>query len=235
MHPASRTLPPGRRYQPEPRGALRERPRYDRRGDSSCVPRPATSGPGRHACVGGRRHRERGLRRAPRPGRSTRARASGSADLGDGPLQLPMHLLHAGRGLRPRLRIPPPFGGPHLRGDPTGGRDCRGARSPEAPDHRRRAAGPARLARPHRDARRAAHARRGAGGPDAHDERLGARSSRPAPRRGGARTDHGLARFARRRDLPADERCRLPGLARPRRDRTRPATPASPRSRSTWS
>ena len=60
----------------------------------------------------------------------------------------------------------------------------RRARRREAPDHRRRAARPARPAGPHRDARGAPPARRRAARPDADDERIrAAAAGRAAPRR----------------------------------------------------
>ena len=46
------------------------------------------------------------VRRAARAAGPVRARAAGPADLGHGPLQLPLPVLHAGGGVRARLRVP---------------------------------------------------------------------------------------------------------------------------------
>ena len=176
MQSARRTLPAGRRYQPEPRDTLRQRPRYDRR-----VTHPASHG-----------------KRLPYPG-DAHASAGGMAPNAafDG---RPGLLDRRGRALRD-LRISVTdrcnFRCTYCMPAEVFGRDY--AFLPhsevltyeeirrlagiavdlgvaEAPDHRRRAARPPRAARPHRDARRAAHARRGAGGP---------RRSRPTARRSG--------------------------------------------------
>ena len=163
-----------------------------------------------------------------------RPRAARPPDLGHGPLQLPLPLLHAGRGVRARLRVPA-----------RARRCCRSRRSrgsraifvglgrPQAPDHRRRAARPPRPAGAHRPARAAPHGRRRAGRPHADDQRVRAAGARGAARRGRPAADHRQPRLARRRGVRRDERRRLPGRrgcstgSRPR------ARPASRRSRST--
>ena len=172
-----------------------------------------------------------------RPGRARppRPAAARPPDLGHGPLQLPLHVLHAEGGLRPRLRVPAARRGPELRGDRAAGAGLRRARRREAADHRRRAARPARPAGPRRDARRAPDAGRRAARPDADDERL-----RPAGRSPRPLADAGLRRVTVTLDslddaTSGDERRRLPGRARSSTGSPPRARPASGRSRSTWS
>ena len=95
------------------------------------------------------------LRWAPRRDRHARSSAARPAHLGDRPLQLPLHVLHAEGDLRSRLRVPAEGPGPELRGDRAAGPGLRRAGRREAADHRRRAARPARPAGSDRDARRA--------------------------------------------------------------------------------
>ena len=63
--------------------------------------------------------------------------AARPADLGHGPLQLPLHVLHAQGGLRARLRVPAARPGPDVRGDRARGPGLRRARRREAAHHRR--------------------------------------------------------------------------------------------------
>ena len=70
------------------------------------------------------------------PGRHVRPRRRRPADLGHRPVQLPMHLLHAGRG----SRVAPEARDPDLRGAHAAARDLRGARGALAQGHGRRAA-----------------------------------------------------------------------------------------------
>ena len=91
----------------------------------------------------------------------------------------------------------------------------------EAAHHRRRAARPARPADAHRRARGHPPARRRRGGPHAHDERVRPARARAAAGRRRPEAGDGQPRLARRRDVRGDERHRLPGGARPRRDRRR--------------
>ena len=153
--------------------------------------------------------------------RPPRAAPPRPADLGHRPVQLPLHLLHAEGGLRPGLRVPAPGPGPDASRRSTGwpGRSSRGRG--EAPDHRWRAARPARPAGPDRDAGRAAYAGRLARRPDPDDERLRPPSARAGPPGGRAPAGDGQPRLARRGDVPGDERGRVPGGERPRRDRRR--------------
>ena len=81
------------------------------------------------------------------------------------------------------------------------------------PPHRRRAARAPRRRAPDRDARGARRR------PDADDERLAAAAEGAGARGRGPHARHREPRLARRRDLPGDERRRLPGRARARRDR----------------
>ena len=82
--------------------------------------------------------------------RPARAR---SADLGHGPLQLPLRLLHAEGGLRPRAPIPAAPRAPHVRGDRARRARVRRPRGAQAPHHRRRAAPPPRPRAADRQAR----------------------------------------------------------------------------------
>ena len=76
------------------------------------------------------------------------------AHLGHRPLQLPLHLLHAARGVRRELQVPAARRDPQLRGDRAPGAHLRRPGREEDPPHRRRAAAAARPAGPGRDARR---------------------------------------------------------------------------------
>ena len=148
-------------------------------------------------------------------------RAARPADLRHGSLQLPLPVLHARGGLRARLRVPAARRDPAFEEIERAGRGLRWARRPQAAHHRRRADGPPRPDRPDRDARGAPDARRRAARPGADDERLGAAGARAAARGCRPASGHRLPRLARRRDVPADERRRLPGREGPRRDRRR--------------
>ena len=123
-----------------------------------------------------------------------------------------------------------------LRGDRAAGPGVRRARRREAPASpaASRSSGAtcrvliamlAAIRRPDGDAAR----------PDPHDERLRAAAAGRAARGGRAAAGHGQPRLARRRDVPRDERRRLPGGQGPRRDRGGRGGRARRRSRSTWS
>ena len=159
-------------------------------------------------------------------------------------VQLPLRLLHAARGVRAGPRLPAARRDPGLRGDRTRRPRGRRARGAQGPAHRRRAA---RAARP-RGAGRAPRADRRHRRPDADDERLAARGSRRSTGRGRARTASRSASTRSTTRRSADERRRLPGVARPRRHRRRggrraradqdqrghPARPATSTRSSTW-
>ena len=160
-------------------------------------------------------------------GRHVRARGGRPAHLGDRPLQLPLHVLHAGRG----ARLAPQGGDPDLRGAHPPPAAVRGPRGAIAQGHRRRADGPSR------PARRSLGMFRDAG-PDL-DISITTNGvlldpTRGAPGRGGRRPRHRVVRFAappslRRHDPPGRARegaARACALPRPR---------ASRRSRSTAS
>ena len=124
-------------------GALARRrrrpPRRARRRPSGLVARPGPGAdrkprPGRPARVGcGREPR-------PRPPRHARTTHPRPADLGDGPMQLPLRVLHAAGGVRPRAPVPAPLRDPLLRGDRPSRRHLpRPRRAQAAPDGRRAA------------------------------------------------------------------------------------------------
>src|SRR5579864_588892 len=80
-----------------------------------------------------------------------RARRRRSPDLDHRPMQLPLHLLHAGRG----AEVAQAGRDPPLRGDHAPGQDLRRAlRSPHHTDHRRGAARPGQGRRARRDDQR---------------------------------------------------------------------------------
>ena len=141
----------------------------------------------------------------------------GSPHLGHRPLQLPLRLLHAEGGLRPRLSVPPPRRAPDLRGDRAPRPDVRRPGRREDPHHGRGTAAAPRSRDPAGDAGRDPGRR-----PDADDERrpAGAQGAGAQGRR--TRAHHGQPGLARRRDLPHDERRRLPGRARACRHRRGP-------------
>ena len=60
--------------------------------------------------------------------RHSRTAAPRPAHLGHRPLQLPLHLLHAEGGVRPRLRVPAPRAAADVRGDRAAGAAVRGRR-----------------------------------------------------------------------------------------------------------
>ena len=153
----------------------------DARSELRALPR-RPSRRGRRAV--GRPRPDRAPRRLRRPAGAAGPVRAGPArppDLGHGPLQLPLPLLHAGRGVRARLRVPAARGGPVVRGDRAARDDLRRPRGPQAPDHRRRAARPPQPAGAHRLPRAAPDGRRRAGRPHADDQRL--RAARPSRRR----------------------------------------------------
>src|ERR671935_1378528 len=113
--------------------------------------------------------------------------------VGHGQVQLPLHVLHAGRG--PRMAAE--AGGAELRGDRTARARARAHGRARGAADGRRAARPARPPRARADARR--RARRGR--PLADDERRPARPARGAARRGRAEADQRLARLAQPRPL----------------------------------
>ena len=156
-----------------------------------------------------------------RPGRRgpVRARAARPADLGHRPVQLPLPVLHAGRGLRARLRVPAPRPGADVRGDRAARAGLRRPRGRQAPDHRRRAAGPAGPAGARSRALGDPGSGRRAGRPHAHDQRLRAPAAGRAPGARRAAADHGERGLARRRHGPRDERRGLPDRQGARRDR----------------
>ena len=120
------------------------------------------------------------LRRPTRTDRHARPGDARPAHLGHRPLQLPLHLLHAQGGLRADYAFLPRDQVLSFEEIERRRPDLRRARRREAADHRRRAARPARSARPDRDARRAPTTRRRRARPDADDQRLGAaRAGRP--------------------------------------------------------
>ena len=83
----------------------------------------------------------RGLRcRDGAAARQARPPARDPAHLDHRPLQLPLRLLHAEGGLRPRPRLPRAQGAAELRGDRARRRRLRGARRAHRADHGRRAA-----------------------------------------------------------------------------------------------
>jgi cyclic pyranopterin phosphate synthase len=140
-------------------------------------------------------------------GRPSDASGTRPAHLGHRPLQLPLRLLHAEGGLRPRLRVPAAsellsfeeierlarlfvaLGVREAPASPAASRSC-------AADLEQAVALLARS----RTAR-----------PDADDQRLAARPKAQALADGRAAPRHGQPRLARRRDVPRDERRRLPG------------------------
>ena len=106
-----------------------------------------------------------------------------------------------------------------VRGDRAGRPRVRRARGREAADHRRRADSCGGTCRTSsrcwpRCGRATATAR-----PDPDHQRLRPARARPAARRRGPASGDGQPRLARRRGLRRDERHRLPGRARARRDR----------------
>ena len=137
--------------------------------------------------------------------------AARSAHLRDGSLQLPLRLLHAEGGVRPRLQVHGPQGAPHLRGARAARARIRLLRGGEDQDHGRRAVAPPRR----RASRRAT---RGDRGPrrDADDERRPLATEGRGPRRGRPAAHHGQPRLARRCNVSQHERRRLSRLARAR-------------------
>src|SRR5919201_60848 len=132
------------------------------------------------------------------------------AGVGHGQVQLPLHVLHAGRG--PRMAAE--AGGAELRGDRTARARARAHGRARGAADGRRAARPARPPRARADARR--RARRGR--PLADDERRPARPARGAARRGRAEADQRRSRLAQPRPLHRADttRCARPGPARAR-------------------
>ena len=107
-------------------------------------------------------------------------RAARPAHLGHRPLQLPLRLLHAEGGLRPRLPVPAARRAADLRGDRAPRARLRRPRRREDPPHRRRAAAAPQPRAAGRDARATRRPR-----PHAHHQRLAAREegARAARRR----------------------------------------------------
>ena len=144
--------------------------------------------------------------------RQTRPARAGSPHLGHRPLQLPLRLLHAQGGLRQAVRVPAPRAAADVRGDRAADAHVRRHGRREAAHHGRRAARAPRRRRADRAPRGSPrHPRR-----HADDERLAAGAHGPAPGGCGSEPRDGLARLARRRDVPRDERRRLPGRRRAR-------------------
>ena len=207
--------------------------------------RTAVSRP--HCAIAGRRPSVRGYhgprwQRARRfDGRPGPTDTLGRADarpahLGHRPVQLPVHVLHAQGGLRAGLRVPA-----------AATRSCASrrssgslARSSALGVEKLRITGGEPLVRrdlPDLIAMLAAIRRPDGGALDLTLTTNGSAlrgAGRPLGRRRPA-ARHGQPRLARRRGLRGDERDRLPGRARARRDRRRHRGRASPRSRSTWS
>ncbi len=133
--------------------------------------------------------------------------------LGHRPLQLPLPVLHAGRG----AALARAGGDPQLRGDRAPGRPARRAGDRGRPPHRRRAAGPPPAPAPGGDA----EAGRGDPRPLADHQRLPARAPGRCPGRGGDRPGQRLDRLPAARPLLPAHPPRRPaaGAARARRDR----------------
>ena len=148
------------------------------------------------------------LERARPPGRSSRPAAARPAHLGHRPLQLPLHLLHAARGVRRRLPVPAARGPADLRGDRPPRAALRRHRRAQDPAHRRRTAAAARPGA----AGGAAGPLPRAGRPDADHQRR--RCSRPQGRAlaaAGLGPRHRQPRLAGRRGLrPAERRGHVP-------------------------
>ena len=157
-----------------------------------------------------RRCRVRWTARLDRP---VRTRPPGPPYLRHRPVQLPMRLLHAGRGLRARLRLPAALAGPGLRGGRQAGCDLRRAGRAQAPDHRRRAPRATRPAGAHRVAGAAEDGRWRAGRSHADHERVRTPTPGGSPRGRGPAARHRQPRLARRRGVRGDERRGLPGGA----------------------
>ena len=159
------------------------------------------------------------LRRPARAAGPVRAGAARPPDLGHRPLQLPLPVLHARGGVRPRLRLPPARRGAVVRGDRAPRVDLRRPRRPQAADHRRRAARPPRPAVARRPPRAAADDGRRSGRPHADHQRLRAPGARRAAGRRRPAAHHRQPRLPRRRRVRPDERRRLPGVQGARGDR----------------
>ena len=154
---------------------------------------------------------------APRP---ARAPARDAARLGHRPVQLPLRLLHAEGGLRPRVRVPRAQAScsrsKSSRASPASSRSL-GVRTVRItggePLVRRNVEHLVELLAaidtPNGDKLELALTTNGS---VARAEGRGPRRRRPEPR-------HGQPRLARRRGVPRDERRRLPGAAGPRGDR----------------
>ena len=158
------------------------------------------------------------------------AAGAGPADLGHGPLQLPLRLLHAEGGLRPRLRSSSP------RASCSRSRRSRASRASSSACgvEKIRLTGGEPLVR--RDLETLVGACwRGSTGCDltltTNGSLLAAQGRRPLAGRGPA-ARHGQPRLARRRRLPRHERRRLPGRARARGHRRRARGRPRARSRS---
>src|SRR6266581_7030986 len=136
-----------------------------------------------------------------------RAQAARPAHLGHRPLQLPLHLLHAARRVRPRLRVSPEERFAELRGDRAAGARFQRPRGRENPPDRRRASTAQEPRAPDRDARRHSGDRS-----HAHHQWLGAREKSARPEGGGPHPRHGQPRLAGRDGIPQDERRRLSRL-----------------------
>ena len=177
------------------------------------------------------------IRRPPRPDRYPRSGGARPAHLGHRPVQLPLHVLHAQGDLRAGLRVPAARPGPDASRRSSGVarvvRRRSASRSCGSPAASRSSGATCRAS-----SRCSPTIRRPDGG--ALDLTLTTNGSalrapgRPA-RRGRPAARHGQPRFARRRGLRGDERDRLPGRPRARRDRRRHRGRVWRRSRSTWS
>ena len=134
--------------------------------------------------------------------RSLRAAAARPPHLRHRPLQLSLQLLHAARGLRPGLPVPPARRTAHLRGDHAAVAHLRRARRREDASHRRgtdSSAGPP--IRSSQASTRFPASRTSRSRPTALSS---ARRRSAGGRRAAAHHRH--PRFARRRGLPVDER-----------------------------
>ena len=149
----------------------------------------------------------------------------GSAHLGHRPLQLPLRLLHAEGGLRPRLRVPRPRRAPDLRGD----RAARARRSPAWASRRYGSPAASRCCAATWRRWSAMLAAIAGRRPDADDERR-----RCWPRKAQALADAGLDRitvsldslddetFRAMNDVDFPRRARARRASTPRRGRPRP-------------